>query len=102
VGGGFNNESEVLLDELLLGEVGELVDTLIIGSVFIRVVGINFGEVLKEDLLSVGVLELRCEFDSELLLVGLELRNLGGGLLVEKDSGSSENCQKKGKILSVH
>lgn len=102
VGGLFNNKSEVLLDELFLGEVSELVDTLFIGSVFIGVVGIDFGEVLKEDFLSVDVLEFRCELNSELLLEGFELRNLGGGLLVEEDSSSSENCQKEGKILSVH
>jgi hypothetical protein len=53
-----SNKSKVLLGELFLSEVGELVDTLLVGSEFVGVVNINFGKVLKENFLSVDVLEL--------------------------------------------
>ena len=102
VGAWANNESEVLFNELVLSECAELVDSLFIGSEFVGVVGVDFGKVLEEDLLSVDVLEFGGEDDSEFGLPGFELRNLGGGLLVEEHSGSTEDCQKDGELLSVH
>jgi len=85
-----------LLNELFLGEGAELVDTLFVGSEFVGVVGIDFGEVFEEDLFSVDVLELGGEGDAEFSFPGFELRDLGGGLLVEEHSGSAEDSQKEG------
>ncbi len=101
VSAGGNDEAEVLLDELFLGEGGELVDSLFVGSELVGVVGVDFGKVLEEDLLSVDVLEFGGEGDSEFGLPGFELRDLGG-LLVEEHSGSADDCQQDGKLLSVH
>lgn len=102
MGLGANDEAEVLLNELFLGEGGELVDSLLVGSELVGVVGVNFGKVLEEDLLSVDVLEFGGEGDSEFGLPGLKLRNLRGGLLVEEHSGGAKDGQKDGKLLSVH
>jgi len=48
-----HNQSKIGLLELLLGEVGELVDALLVGSAGQAVVGVDLGQILIEDPLSI-------------------------------------------------
>ena len=66
-------EGKVGLGEFFLGQGRELVKSLLVGLVFLGVVSFNLGEVLEEDSLSVGVLELRSIVDSVLGFPGVEL-----------------------------
>lgn len=102
VGSLADNGSEVGFSELLLGHGGELVDSHIVGSVFVVVVGGNLGEVLEEDSLSVGVFELGGEGDTVLGFPGLEFRGLGGALVVQEHCGGADDGKDHSKLLSVH
>ncbi len=96
------DKSKVSLSELLLGKGGELVKTHFVGSVLVGVVSVDLGEVLEEDALSIGVLELRCIGDSVLGFPGLELGDLVGGLLSEEHCSSADDGEDHSELLSVH
>ena len=68
-----NNEGEVGLSELFLGEGRELVESHVVGAELIGVVCIDLGEVLEKDSLSVFVFELGVEGDAVFGFPGLEL-----------------------------
>ena len=67
-----DNKSEVSFGEFFLGEGGELVESLFVGLGWVGVVGVDFGEVLEEDSLSVSILELRRIADAVFGFPGLE------------------------------
>ncbi len=102
VGSLANDGSEVGLSELLLGHGGELVESHIVGSVFVVVVGGNLGKVLEEDSLSVGVFELGDEGDAVLGFPGLEFRGLRGALVVQEHCGGADDGEDHSNLLSVH
>jgi len=58
---------------------------------FVDVVEVNFGKVLKENSLSVDFLKLRSILNSELGFPRFELRDLLGGLVLSKQDSSSPN-----------
>ena len=64
--------------------------------------GINLGQIRKENLLSVDVLELGLELDGKLRFPTLELGDSGGRLIAEEDSSSRNNCEEDCNLLSVH
>ena len=70
---GWYHEPEIVLCELILSQAGELVDSHIVGSEFVGVVGLDFGQVFEEYSLSVCFLEHGVVFDAMLELPGLEL-----------------------------
>lgn len=84
----WDDGSEVGAGELFLGEVGELVDTLVVAPAEESVVGVDLGNVLVEDSLSEGLLEGALELETVLSHVFLEisLGGLGGGLVEEDGS----------------
>jgi len=100
--GGGGNESEELLDEFFLSVGGELIDSHIVSSVLIGVVSVNLSEVFNEDSFSIGVLKLWGEWDSVTDFPALELRDLGGGLVVKEDGSGTNNSEQNCDLLSVH
>jgi len=69
---GWDDGSEILLDEFFLGHGRELVNTLLVGLVFIEVVGSDRGEVLEEYSFSVCLFELTGKVHVEFGLPGSE------------------------------
>ena len=59
----FKVESEVDLNELILSEMGELVDAHSIGFTVLGIVGIDLGHVVQENTFPVGILKFRWESD---------------------------------------
>lgn len=77
-------QGEVHAGELLLGQIGELVDSHLVGLGVVGVVGVDLGHILLEDGLPVLLLELRVVHLTMSSLPLLELRLVVVGLHVQQ------------------
>lgn len=98
-----DDEAEVFLGELFIGEGCELVDTEFVSPVFVHVVGLDLLKVGKEDTFAVHFLELGLEVNTELGLPLFELRDLRGLVeLTEEDAHGSKHSQQDCNLFSSH
>lgn len=88
------------VDELLLGEVGELVDAHLVGLVVPGVVSVNLGDVLGEDPFPVLLLEHAVESKAEGGLVLLESHSFLVVVdTVQQKGGNTGNSQQDSDVL---
>jgi hypothetical protein len=102
VPGLLGDEGEVGFGELFLSHGRELVESHGVGLVVPGVVGLDLGEVLEEDSLPIGILELVRKGDAVLALPGLKGVDLGGLLVSQQDGSCADEGDENSDLLSVH
>lgn len=99
---GFDDQTKIVLFEFFLGQAGELVDSLFVGSEFVGVVEVDLSQVFKENSFSVCLLEHGFICNSEIFFPKLEFTLGGSSLMVEDHSYNGEDGHDGSDLLSRH